>query len=763
MATNKRLNATITIGGAVAGSLQSAFGTVKGQLGQVGAEIRRLTTQQRTLSQAIQTFGREGKNVDGLRLKYAALTQQIDRLKAAHASLNRVQLAQQANSQHRADLRGQMLDAVAIGATAATPIIQAAAFEKAMLGVAKQVNGARDASGKLTQVYYDMGKQIQLLGRDIPIATNDIADMVTAGARMGIATDELLGFVKTSAMMASAFELPAGELADNMGKIAGIFKIPIPAIGELADSINYLDDNAISKGSDIIKVMQGDLAGAASTIGLSAKNAAALASTFLTLGESAERADTAASGMLRELQNARMNPKRYQQGLKMIGISAEKMAKQMVVDPQGTILNVLERIRKLPKDKQMEAVTRLFGKDWGGAIAKLAGGVEEYRRQLELANGAAAKGSMAREFAATLATTNAQWQLMKNRVVEVSVNIGSVLLPAVNAFFGVIGPVVSKIAEFARENPKLTQAVVGTAVALTSFRLATLGSAYAFTFLKGGALQILGIVARVRAGFVLASSAMPLVVTGIRAIGMAFVSTGIGALVAGLALGGLMIYRHWDGVKAFFTGVFDGILSGLQPVVQTFSDFWKALAPLHPMFEKIGGALQALWKWFTDLLQPVKYSQDELGKAGAAGKSFGEFLAMGINIALTPLQLLIEGLTWVANNIGGIADKAIAFKNSVGDGIGNAWQNTKNFIGLGDQSVTPPTPVSRAQGLGLPAPMMANRAGAGSYTDSSTNNFQIVQQPGENNRDLARRVTEEQERQRKIRQRGIMTDGMVAQ
>ncbi|MDD0928347.1 phage tail tape measure protein, partial [Xylella fastidiosa subsp. multiplex] len=92
------------------------------------------------------------------------------------------------------------------------------------------------------------------------------------------------------------------------------------------------------------------------------------------------------------------NPKRFQIGVGMLGMTADQLQKGMVTDPQSMILDVLTRIKKLPVEQQMEAVTRLFGKDWGGAIAKLANGVDEYRRQLALANGEAAKGSMSREF-----------------------------------------------------------------------------------------------------------------------------------------------------------------------------------------------------------------------------------------------------------------------------------------------------------------------------------------------------------------------------
>jgi hypothetical protein len=62
----------------------------------------------------------------------------------------------------------------------------------------------------------------------------------------------------------------------------------------------------------------------------------------------------------------------------------------------------------------------------------------------------------------------------------------------------------------------------------------------------------------------------------------------------------------------------------------------------------------------------------------------------------------------------------------------------------------------------LPA-VPAGRGGARSFTDNSQTKIEINQQPGENSRDLARRIAEEQERQRKARQRGALYDGAVAQ
>lgn len=779
---NKKLNAVITIGGVVASSLRSAFGTVKAETSKIGSALRNLEGQQRQLSNAIQTFGRQGKNVDGMRARYAALTSQVDKLRVAHERLNKIQAAQRANLDKRAEYRGQILDAVAIGATAAAPIVKAAQFETAMLGVAKQVDGARDKAGNLTSVYHEMAKSIQQLGREIPLATNDLADMVAAGARMGVAKDELIGFTRTAAMMADAFELPAGELADNMGKIAGLFKIPIPAIGELADSINYLDDNAISKGGDIIDFLT-RTGGVASSVKVTGKEMAALGSTLLTLGEKTETAGTAVNAIYSKLAAADKGTKKFKAAMKEIGLSTSAVQKGMQKDATGTLMKVMEAIGKLPAEKQLGVMVELVGLEHSDTMAKLANNTGEWRKQLEMANSAAAKGSMSREFQARLQTTNAQWQIMKNRVEEVAVNLGSVLLPAVNGVFGALSPVVTAVADFAREHPKLTQAVVGTGVALVTMKLTTLAAGYAFTFLKGGALQVAGALAGARGKMLLTSIAartmgasvtatsggvvgmvgrmVPAFVGGIRAMSMALVTNPIGAIIAGIAVAGLMIYRHWDGVKAFLVGTFEGVKEATLPLQQTFAAFYDSLGPVKVAIDAVGGALKTAWDWFTNILEPVQYSQEELGKAGEAGRSFGHMLGDAITFVLTPMDLLIQGITWISNNIGGVMEKAVAFKDAVGGGIGDAWKNTKAFF-TGEDAAAPAAP-GVPSAPSLPTPAMATAKGqAGSYTDASTNTYQIVQQPGESNRDLARRITEEQERQRKVKQRSAMTDGASA-
>ena len=178
-----------------------------------------------------------------------------------------------------------------MGAATLAPVAAAvksySSLEDAMKGVAKQVNGLRDDSGNRTPQYEEMQRAIMDASEKLPMANGavDYAALVEGGARMGVANSDdpwqkqkadLLSFASMAAKASVAFELPADQLSESLGKIAGLYKIPTQNIEQLGDAINYLDDNAKSKGSDIIDVLQ-RVGGLASQ--LDYKQAAALGST----------------------------------------------------------------------------------------------------------------------------------------------------------------------------------------------------------------------------------------------------------------------------------------------------------------------------------------------------------------------------------------------------------------------------------------------------------------------------------------------------
>lgn len=760
---NKKLNATITIGGAVSSSLKGAFGTVKSSVEQVGAAMAKLEREQRTLTNAIQTFGRQGKNVDSLRAKYAANVAAVDKLRAATERLKRVEDARERNLAKRDQYKEGVMGTIALGATVAAPIKAAMDFESTMADIKKVVDAPKGADENT--FFKAIGKQVLDLSKVLPMTANEIGRIYALGGQSGIATEDLGKFTESAVKMGVAFDVSAEQAGQSMAELRSAFGMTQDQVNTLADQMNYLDNNGSAAAKDILEIVQriGPLAKVA---GVSAGQVAALGSTLRGMGVQNEIAATGIKNLFLTLAAGESATKGQRAVFKQLGYTSTEVAKSMQLDARKTMTVILKQIGKLSKDKQAAALSTLFGKEVVGSIAPLLTNLDQLEKNFDaVADKTKYAGSMQKEFAARAATTENQLILFRNQITGLGVTIGSVLLPAVNSVLQTVGPWIGKVSELAEAHPVVTKAIVATAGALITLKVATFAAGFAFTYLRGGLLNITGVVASARAQMALmATRSLPLVAAGVRTVGAAFISTGIGALVAGLAIGGLWIYRNWAGVKAFMVGTLEGIQQGLQPLIDNLTTLWNNLGPVKTAFEWVGGAIAKVWDWFTKLVQPVTYSGEELKKAGDAGQEFGKALAAGINFVTAPLQWLIEKITWVVTNMDTLKNKAADFKNSVSDMAGGAWQKTKDFFSnpFGDDTpqgntlATPQTPASA-----LPAPALANRGGS-TYTDSSTTTIQVTQRPGENNADLAKRIADEQERRRQVRQRSMMNDGVVA-
>ncbi|HMV53625.1 MAG TPA: phage tail tape measure protein [Rhodocyclaceae bacterium] len=631
----------------------------------------------------------------------AELALQEERLKRLNAQLARMQAARsryERTLQARNRMAGAGTSMVAGGIVAGGPVVKAVkdyvSFEDAMLGVARQVQGARDASGKLTSTYYEMAAAIKNMATTIPMATTEIAAIVEAGARMGIqGRENLLEFARITAITATAFNLPADQIGDDMGQIAGLYKIPIKNIQELGDVINWLDDNALSKGADIIEVMK-RLAAVADKLDF--RKAAALGSTFLTLGASPQVAADAAKAMVRELAIASEQPKRYQKALKMLHLDPVKLQRDMTRDATGTLIRVLEAINQLKPEDQLAVTTQIWGKEYGDDAAKLAGNLAEYRRQLELVRAAEAKGSMQREADAKADTLSARWQMLTNRAFNLSSAIGETLKPTLAELMTAINGVLDSITAWTAANPELVSmlthvaAIVAVAVtglgglalavaavlgpfALLRWALAVLGIKVSSMLvplwrLARGALSILG-----RVLLWLGTSALP-------AVGRALLWLGMSVLpVVGRALMFIGPWRllimlimllvsapaqaaqAWKKVVPWFTGLWARIKA-------TWDGFWSGARLTWTL---AAAELRQTWdgikSWFATLWSAVRTS------------AIAQWDALVAYLAALPERMLAIGRDIVDGIIRGIQEKWQALKDMIGS-IGDilpAWLREK--------------------------------------------------------------------------------------
>lgn len=142
---NKRLNATITIGGGVGRTLTKGLTSTKKRLGEVGDSIRTLEKKQKNLGKSINTFGRMGKNVDRMRQEYGELTGEIERQRREQERLLRVEKARQRVSGAYSKFSGEVGKSVR---TLRNASIAAVGVGTAVVGLTGKVATAGDEIAK---------------------------------------------------------------------------------------------------------------------------------------------------------------------------------------------------------------------------------------------------------------------------------------------------------------------------------------------------------------------------------------------------------------------------------------------------------------------------------------------------------------------------------------------------------------------------------------------------------------------------------------
>lgn len=139
--------------------------------------------------------------------------------------------------------------------------------------------------------------------------------------------------------------------------------------------------------------------------------------------------------------------------------------------------------------------------------------------------------------------------------------------------------------------------------------------------------------------------------------GFSLLLSPVGLFVAAIVAAGILIYKYWEPIKAFFGGFWDGFTSALAPIGAAFS---TTFAPFAPIFNGISEAVGKVWNWFKDLLSPVQMSSEELKSCTEAGQTFGTVVGKAIAALFWPIQQVAKGLGWILEKLGVIPDAASA-------------------------------------------------------------------------------------------------------
>ncbi|EOC0580066.1 phage tail tape measure protein [Cronobacter sakazakii] len=628
-------------------------------LNEAGLDTRKLSSAQRELRQ----------NADETRQALDRQQKSLKRLGEQQARVNAVREQYSRSLEVRDRIAGAGATTSAAGLAMGAPVVAAvnsyASMEDAMKGVAKQVNGLRDDNGNRTKQFYDMQAAIKAASEQLPMENGaiDYAALVEGGARMGVTNQDdpyedqkrdLLAFASTAAKAATAFELPADELAEGLGKIASLYKVPTRNIEQLGDALNYLDDNAMSKGADIIDVLQ-RMGGVADRLDF--RKAAALGSTFLSLGAAPEIAASASNAMVRELSIATMQSDRFMDGMDMLKLKPRELEKQMAKDAMGTILRVMEKVQKLPQDKRLSAMTMLFGKEFGDDAAKLANNLPELRRQLQLTAGNGANGSMQKESDINKDSLSAQWMLVKTGAQNAFSSLGETLRQPLMDIMDYVKSVTGGLRRWIETNPQLAGTLIKVAAATAAITLA-LGT------LAVAVAAVLGPIAVIRFGLsMLGVKTLPSVFTAV---------TRTGAALSWLANAPLSVLRRGMASAGGSTNLLTAPLNALRRSAGVAGNALKTLAgaPLNLLRAGMAGIRNVVGM----VMNPLAALRGGLSAAGGVLR----FLVSG------PLALLRVALYGISGLLGALLSPiglVVAALAGVALVVWKYWQPISAFLG----------------------------------------------------------------------------------
>ena len=176
------------------------------------------------------------------------------------------------------------------------------------------------------------------------------------------------------------------------------------------------------------------------------------------------------------------------------------------------------------------------------------------------------------------------------------------------------------------------------------------------------------------------------------AIGALF--SPVGLIAAAFVAAAVLIWKYWEPIKAFYAGVFSGIMERLAPLRETFERF-------GPVFDAIGSGISQVFNWFKSLLSPMESSKETLDKCTSAGEIFGNVLGGALQLVLTPAKMLLDTLAWILEKLGVLPDEAERARKKIEDAQRAAILQDKVALFQGDiAKINPPKSAENGNGTG---------------------------------------------------------------
>ncbi|MFK3888500.1 phage tail tape measure protein [Sphingomonas sp. NPDC079357] len=434
---------------------------------------------------------------------------------------------------------GAIAGGVAVGAGLWDGVKAAQTFESVMTDIAQKADLSRVQAAR-------MGKELLGAARAANQLPEDLQSGVDVLAGFGLKPDQAVRMMKPIGRAATAYKAEIADLSAAAFAANDNLKVPVEQTARVIDVMAA----AGKAGAFEIKDMAGAfpaLTAGYQALGQTGVGAVADLSAALQIARKGAGDSATAANNVANLIQKISSPATVKSFAKL-GVDLPAALKKAYQDGK-TPLEAIAELTQKATGGDLSKLGNLFEDSQVlGALRPLIQNLKEYRRIR--AEAFSAKGVTDRDFAERMKDGAEQTKALTVNARVLAVNLGTLLLPAVNGVTARLAALTGWVASAADRHPLLAK---GAAVAAAG--LATL--MVTFGVLAIGAAAILGPIGLANAGLVAMG-----VAGGAASIGLFPIIATVAAVVAGLAVlagAAYLIYQHWGAISGFFTGLWASV------------------------------------------------------------------------------------------------------------------------------------------------------------------------------------------------------------
>ena len=626
---------------------------VKNAEKQVDKLNKQKERQKHVFEAARSALENEGIKLEGYKKKLKEVNEELKKQEKLKKDLSKAQAISDMGDQFSKKGSEQLRRGAATGAALAIPV-------KFYMDVEESQADLRKILGKEAEKYYD---DLAELSKNGPLSQIEINEIAGSLAQSGIKGEDIVAYSDMAGKMKVAFDISTDEAGTFLAKTKEQLNLSKDELFSYMDTLNMLSNNYSVTAAQLADV-SARTGGFAKSINLSKESNMAFATSLISTGVTAEQTSTVLGKLYSELSQG-ANTKNKAEALKQLGFDPKTINKEMAENAEGTILKVLEKIKKSNVADKSALISDIFGSDKSviNGLSVLSENLDGVKEKLDKAKEAVSENERVNgEYEDRLNTLTNQLKIFRNNAFNALADIGKSIAPELKETLNTLKEFAGKIANFIKENPKLVAFIVKM---VAGFAAMNLGMGVANKILLGpfakgvGWLYKFGAFKSKGGAFFALKKMFPL------ASKLFGTFTKIGTFLGGKFIG--IIKAVGLALKVAFTANPVGlIIAAIVAVIAVFVLLYKKCEWFRNGVDKVWRAIKegvkGTWTWIKNKFHALM----ELGaKVWAKIKEYKALFIPFIGIFV----VLYQKCEWFRNGV-----------NAVWKAIKNAFTNTWQWI-----------------------------------------------------------------------------------